>query len=181
MSDNDTTTQLTPDCVKTVYPAISVFLRFDNHPPSMEYNPWRVTPYIDINTDLEGNILGVEIWDDDVRIEDLVEVISMCKFEGQPEQLLKGEARRMRWDIPPRRKKEQPMTDTNNLGTERFEPMLQFFNYEHLPRDLAAVSEQFARLAHHIVDTVPRNPERTVALRKLLEAKDCAVRAVIYT
>jgi hypothetical protein len=28
--------------------------------------------------------------------------------------------------------------------------------------------------------TLPRNPERTTALRKLLEAKDCAVRASIY-
>lgn len=190
MSDNDTTTQLTPDCVKTVYPGISVFLRFDNHPqPEREYNPWRVTEYLDINTDSEGNILGVEIWDDDVRIENLIEVISMCKFKGRPEELLKGEARKMRWDPPPRRKREQPMTDTTSgnfgdfgrFGTAPVEPMLQFFNYEHLPRDLAAVSEQFARLAHHIVDTVPRNPERTVALRKLLEAKDCAVRAVIYT
>ena len=31
-----------------------------------------------------------------------------------------------------------------------------------------------------IAETVPRNPERTAALRKLLEAKDCAVRAVLY-
>jgi hypothetical protein len=35
-------------------------------------------------------------------------------------------------------------------------------------------------MADHLVATVPRNPERTVALRKLLEAKDCAVRALIY-
>ena len=35
-------------------------------------------------------------------------------------------------------------------------------------------------LAAHIVNTLPSNPERTVALRKLLEAKDCAVRALIY-
>jgi hypothetical protein len=35
-------------------------------------------------------------------------------------------------------------------------------------------------LAEQIVETLPRNPERTVALRKLLEAKDCAVRAALY-
>ncbi len=60
------------------------------------------------------------------------------------------------------------------------EPMLQFFSYSHLPLDLQKVSEPFCKLAHDIVQNTPRNPERTAALRKLLEAKDCAVRAVIY-
>jgi hypothetical protein len=46
---------------------------------------------------------------------------------------------------------------------------------------LQSVSAPFATLAHHIVSsTIPRNPERTVALRKLLEAKDCAVRAMLF-
>lgn len=53
----------------------------------------------------------------------------------------------------------------------------QFFAYAHLPPHLAEVSKPFAELARVIVDTLPRNPERTVALRKLLEAKDAAVRA----
>lgn len=60
------------------------------------------------------------------------------------------------------------------------EPMLQFFRYDHLPPNLQAVSEPFCKLANEIVISLPRNPERTVALRKLLEAKDCAVRALIY-
>ena len=42
------------------------------------------------------------------------------------------------------------------------------------------VSKPFGELAQTIVDTLPSNPERTVALRKLLEAKDCAVRALLY-
>jgi hypothetical protein len=58
--------------------------------------------------------------------------------------------------------------------------MLQFFKYTHLPAHLQAASKPFCDLAEHIVATVPSNPERTVALRKLLEAKDCAVRALIY-
>jgi hypothetical protein len=57
------------------------------------------------------------------------------------------------------------------------EHILQFFRYDHLPDHLASVSEGFATLAHRVVETLPRNPERTVALRKLLEAKDAAVRA----
>ena len=57
------------------------------------------------------------------------------------------------------------------------EYLLQFFAYEHLPPHLQTISKPFGVLAQTIVDTLPKNPERTVALRKLLEAKDCAVRA----
>ena len=57
------------------------------------------------------------------------------------------------------------------------EHISQFFGYAHLPPHLAEVSKPFADLADVIVGTLPRNPERTVALRKLLEAKDAAVRA----
>ena len=57
--------------------------------------------------------------------------------------------------------------------------LLQFFAYAHLPEHLQAVSRPFGELANVIVETLPRNPERTTALRKLLEAKDCAVRALV--
>lgn len=57
--------------------------------------------------------------------------------------------------------------------------LLQFFAYEHLPERLQLVSKPFGQLAETIVAVLPRNPERTTALRKLLEAKDCAVRALV--
>lgn len=60
------------------------------------------------------------------------------------------------------------------LGSDH---ILRYFHYAHLPEHLQAISAPFCTLARHIVDTLPRNPERTVALRKLLEAKDAAVRA----
>lgn len=60
------------------------------------------------------------------------------------------------------------------------EPILQYFEYSHLKPELQAFSRPFAALAHHLCEVLPRNPERTVALRKLLEAKDCAVRAQLY-
>lgn len=60
------------------------------------------------------------------------------------------------------------------------EPILQFFAHAHLPPHLAAVSAPFGELAQRIAETLPRNPERTVALRKLLEAKDAAVRALLF-
>lgn len=55
------------------------------------------------------------------------------------------------------------------------EPMMKFFQYEHLPPKLQEISIQFTALAFYIANE-PRTPERTVCLRKLLEAKDCAVR-----
>lgn len=58
--------------------------------------------------------------------------------------------------------------------------MLQFFEFAHLPEKLQAVSRPFGELAEKMVDELPSNPERTAGLRKLLEAKDCAVRAVLY-
>lgn len=58
--------------------------------------------------------------------------------------------------------------------------MLQFFAYAHLPEHLQRISKPFSDLAYGIVETLPSNPERTVALRKLLEAKDCAVRAQLF-
>ena len=73
------------------------------------------------------------------------------------------------------------------------EHILQFFAYAHLPAHLQAISKPFCELAHAMVEgdngtasgtttfgpPLPRNPERTVALRKLLEAKDAAVRAFL--
>lgn len=58
------------------------------------------------------------------------------------------------------------------------EHILQFFAYAHLPPHLQATSRLFGELAV-VVAGLPDNPERTVALRKLLEAKDAAVRALI--
>lgn len=57
--------------------------------------------------------------------------------------------------------------------------VLRYFHYTHLPPHLRVVSAVFCAAAREILTLTPRNPERTVALRKLLEAKDCAVRALI--
>ncbi len=57
--------------------------------------------------------------------------------------------------------------------------VMQFFTYEHLPLGLAEVSKPFAELAEQVADRWPNNPETTVALRHLLEAKDAAVRAQV--
>ena len=56
-------------------------------------------------------------------------------------------------------------------------PFLKFFAYDHLPERLQSVSKPFYDLAQALIVGVTDNEERSMALRKLLEAKDCAVRA----
>lgn len=71
------------------------------------------------------------------------------------------------------------MTDSPEPKEER-EPMLKFFGYDHLQNaDLRETSRLFSELANTLVLRLPRTPERTVALRKILEGKDAAVRAVV--
>jgi len=58
--------------------------------------------------------------------------------------------------------------------------LLQFFAYEHLPTHLQEISKPFGLLAQELVKILPENPETTTFLRKLLEAKDCAVRSRLF-
>lgn len=55
--------------------------------------------------------------------------------------------------------------------------ILRFFAWEHLPPKLQQVSKPFGELAQQLARDLPQNEETEQALRKLLEAKDCAVRA----
>lgn len=56
--------------------------------------------------------------------------------------------------------------------------VLQFFEFDHLPPELQAISEPLCKLAHEYAKGLD-GPELTVGLRKLLEAKDCLVRAAL--
>jgi len=68
------------------------------------------------------------------------------------------------------------MSEAQTTTSAPPEPIMQFFAYEHLPPHLQEVSKPFGELAA-VIMTLPRNAERAVALRKLLESKDAAVRA----
>jgi hypothetical protein len=57
--------------------------------------------------------------------------------------------------------------------------LLRYFEYAHLPEKLQRVSAPVDVLARELVDTLPDGPELTTGLRKLLEAKDCFVRAAL--
>ena len=57
---------------------------------------------------------------------------------------------------------------------------LSDFAYGHLPENLQSVSKQFHVLAQNMVDLAPINTDQhEIALQKLLEAKDAAVRSFI--
>jgi hypothetical protein len=57
---------------------------------------------------------------------------------------------------------------------------LQFFKTDGLPPATVPAAKQFFELARQLADTLPANPESTVAMRKLMEARDCVVRAMAF-
>ena len=57
--------------------------------------------------------------------------------------------------------------------------IMRYFKHDHLPRHLQAVSLPFCELAELLETGLPSGPEKSVALRKLLESKDAAVRAAL--
>jgi hypothetical protein len=56
-------------------------------------------------------------------------------------------------------------------------PIMKYFAYAHLPESLQEVSQPIAELANALDQTLPDGPEKSVGLRKMLEAKDAFVRA----
>ena len=58
-------------------------------------------------------------------------------------------------------------------------PILRYFAYEHLPPHLQPVSKLIGDVARDLADRLPPSAETSAGLRKLLEAKDCFVRAAL--
>jgi len=57
--------------------------------------------------------------------------------------------------------------------------ILKYFEWGNLPAKLQPISRQFCELANHLEQELPDGPEKSVGMRKLLEAKDCMVRAAL--
>lgn len=70
-----------------------------------------------------------------------------------------------------------PHADPDEL--RRRYPVLDFFEYRHLPQPLQDVSRVMTVTAWEMVQTLPYSAETSVGLRKLLEAKDAFVRAAL--
>lgn len=60
-------------------------------------------------------------------------------------------------------------------------PLLEYFAYSHLPEHLQAASKPFHDLAVSLVETHKPNVQLDIALQKLIETKDAAVRSALYT
>lgn len=72
------------------------------------------------------------------------------------------------------------MNDEASASPPQEERMLKWFKFDHLPEHLKEVSFHFSEMAHRIVFLCEPGPERTVALRCLLESKDAAVRSKVH-
>lgn len=59
--------------------------------------------------------------------------------------------------------------------------LLRYFNYSHLSPNLQEMVKPFAAIARDLAvrDDITDGAEAAVAIRKLLEAKDAAVRSII--
>ena len=58
-------------------------------------------------------------------------------------------------------------------------PVMKYFAYEHLPASLQEVSKPIGDLARKMDESLPDGPEKSVGLRKLLEAQDALGRAIL--
>lgn len=58
-------------------------------------------------------------------------------------------------------------------------PILKYFDLSHLPKQLQDAVAPLTDAAHFLDYTLPNGPEKSEGLRKLLEAKDCFVRAAL--
>lgn len=63
-----------------------------------------------------------------------------------------------------------------HFSTQR---LARYFEYDHLPPHLQIISKPFHSLAEFVIKEIPDSPELTAGLRKLLESKDCFVRAAL--
>ena len=64
-----------------------------------------------------------------------------------------------------------------DLKEMKVNPIMKYFEYEHLPERLQKVSAPICELARSVDRSIPNSAEKSAGLRKLLEAKDCIVRA----
>ena len=73
------------------------------------------------------------------------------------------------------------MTEFQGSDVEKPDDRMEkWFAFAHLPGDLQHTSREFWGTMNYLIEHLDPGPERTVALRKLLESKDAAVRATLH-
>lgn len=65
----------------------------------------------------------------------------------------------------------------SNQNEQVVSPIIKFFKFDHLPDHLQEISRPIGELAVNMDSSLPNCAEKSAGLRKLLEAKDCFVRA----
>lgn len=118
-----------------------------------------------------GGILG----DDD---KPQAEKVALIKSLKTPYTLYLGEVYREPVVTFPEPETDQaPEEETKG---EEAQGIMRYFEYKHLPERLQMISSPFQELAELVSKAATNDPrEQAVALRKLLEAKDAAVRACL--
>lgn len=73
--------------------------------------------------------------------------------------------------------KAQAPTTVVHTDVVNSNPIMRYFSYSHLNPELQTISKPVGELAEVMNQLLPNSAEKTAGLRKLLEAKDCFVRA----
>jgi len=68
---------------------------------------------------------------------------------------------------------------SQDLKSDPLEPLMKHFEYDSLDKELADVAIVFLVAARSVCSNLRPGPERTVSLRKLIEARDAALRAKV--
>lgn len=79
------------------------------------------------------------------------------------------------------RKVQDLQQKIEEVAEKSLPPIMRFFEYDHLPPHLAEVSAPIGAVAKMMCQNLPSCAETSAGLRKLLEAKDCFVRARLET
>lgn len=133
-----------------------------NYPQYPTGKPWRVG----INRDPQEVRLIVADGDTHLTVEDIDQLTAAL---GAGRGVLTGWAEPEAGDSAPDDTMHPAIRDA-----------LRGFECAHLPDDLRAVSMPFRDLAYTLAELLPNDPETTRGLHKLVESKDCAVRAVVF-
>lgn len=133
----------------------------DHHAPVI----WRV---VLLTKRHDRNDHSVHYFFDEETLEQFEEEIAAWNTQKDHKKIISS---KLKYHRPGIEDENQPVEDV---------PILKYFDFEHLPDHLKEVSRGFWGIAIEVCGTIEPGPERSVALRKLLEAKDAAVRAKLH-
>ena len=144
--------------------------------------------YVDAHLEQTAIVIGVELvkrgyeydaqaehwrrWDDEKRQQEVFESVAQSAYEKATGTDFASKIAALR--------NGEPLPDPRDVGTlHKPNRLIRWFKYEHLDEDIQKYSKWVSELAWSMDAQLPESAEKTTGLRKLLEAKDCFVRAAI--